>query len=185
MKESQKQLLMRVSQHIIAFLLSCTCVSRLFRHVFVCDQVHNLSSSINLVPDGKTQALPPSSEYDDPADLERTMDDIAHDLETLHAVEDVKKKASALSTHEDHPSASKDETSREVAVDDSGGHLTPSIKSDDDLETPRANVFVNQVEISQRDDEDAEDESFRYVSFWKNERDVILLGFIFFLLNYK
>jgi len=83
------------------------------------------------------------------------MDDIAHDLETFHATDDVEKKTNALSNQKDRLSATKNE-----------------------------NVVVNHVEISQGDDRDDDDESFRYVmtrifyefadvGFW-NERKGIL-----------
>ena len=90
------------------------------------------------------------------------MDDIAHDLETLHTVDGVKNKPPTLSIHEKRPPVTKDETSQEIAVDDDADeHLTLSLKGDDGVETPRVNVFVNQVEISQKDDEDEDDESLR------------------------
>jgi len=112
------------------------------------------------------------------------MDDIAHDLETFHATDDVEKKTNALSNQKDRLSATKNETSEEIAVDDDDDDLSPSLKDDENLETPRVNVVVNHVEISQGDDRDDDDESFRYVmtrifyefadvGFW-NERKGIL-----------
>lgn len=86
-----------------------------------------------IVPGDRSRSILPSSEYDDPAALERTMDDIAMDL--------------ASQDFQDCPPLTP----------------AQGAEQEEEVETPRAaNIIVNNVELTDGGDDDKESASDEY-----------------------